>query len=98
MYVSGSTCIFGVALFNLRSAFDNARQPRTAYRFLRRPYRSVVPPSREAFDTKARAVAAPALPCAPNIGRMATGWGVGIDAFASPICDQAMNPPLMTSS
>ena len=29
---------------------------------------------------------------------MITGWGVGIEAFASPICDHAMKPPLITSS
>ena len=27
-----------------------------------------------------------------------SGWGVGIDAFGSPICAQAMKPPLSTSS
>ena len=40
-------------------------------------------------------VAPVARPSAPNIGRMSSGCGVGIDAFASPICAQAMKPPLM---
>ena len=34
---------------------------------------------------------------APNWGRGMTGWGVGIEALASPICAQAMNPPLSTT-
>ena len=39
-----------------------------------------------------------ARPSAPNIGRIMSGCGVGIDALASPICAQAMRPPLITSS
>ena len=37
-------------------------------------------------------------PKLPNIGRMKTGCGVGIEALGSPICDQAMTPPLITIS
>src|SRR5206468_10533509 len=33
---------------------------------------------------------------APNIARPSTGWGVGIDAFASPIGAQTTTPDLMT--
>ena len=43
-------------------------------------------------------VAPVARPKAPNIGRMDTGCGVGMDALGSPIWAQAMNPPLSTSS
>src|SRR5258706_12557980 len=39
-----------------------------------------------------------ARPIAPNIGRISTGCGVGIDALGSPICAQAMTPPLITIS
>src|ERR1700709_172477 len=35
---------------------------------------------------------------APNIGRGSMGWGVGIDALASPIWAQAMIPPLSVSA
>ena len=38
------------------------------------------------------------MPTAPNMGRILTGWGVGMDAFGSPICAQAIVPPLMTIS
>src|SRR3954470_17056441 len=48
--------------------------------------------------TKAMLAPPHARPIAPNIGRMRTGWGVGIDALGSPICDQAMTPPLITIS
>ena len=47
---------------------------------------------------KASDVAPAARPYAPNIGRITSGCGVGIDAFASPICAHAMNPPFSTSS
>ena len=33
-----------------------------------------------------------------NIGRPCTGPGVGIEAFASPIWDQTIDPPLTTNS
>ena len=39
-----------------------------------------------------------APPNAPNMGRMCTGCGVGIDALGSPIGAAAMAPPLMTQS
>mmetsp|Transcript_71493 Transcript_71493/g.167459 ORF Transcript_71493/g.167459 Transcript_71493/m.167459 type:complete len:206 (-) Transcript_71493:904-1521(-) len=32
------------------------------------------------------------------MGRISTGWGVGMDAFGSPICAQAIVPPLITIS
>ena len=49
---------------------------------------------------KGNGASAPAaLPKLPNIGRMKTGCGVGNGlALGSPICDQAMMPPLMTIS
>jgi hypothetical protein len=48
------------------------------------------------LETKAIEEVIAALPRDPNIGRMYTGWGVGIEAFASPIWAQAILPPLMT--
>src|SRR5258706_2766231 len=39
-----------------------------------------------------------ARPKLPNIGRIYTGCGVGMLAFGSPICDQAITPPLITIS
>ncbi len=56
------------------------------------------PSARLRWDTNAMLVAPIARPWAPNIGRMNTGSGVGIDALASPICAHAMKPPLTTSS
>ena len=61
-------------------------------------YGPTAPLLREAALTNATLAVPTACPNAPNIGRMNTGWGVGIDAFGSPICDQAMIPPLMTIS
>src|SRR5262249_27969973 len=52
-----------------------------------------MPASNEHFETKLSDIEAVALTKAPNIGRYSTGWGVGIDAFASPITLHAMNPP-----
>jgi hypothetical protein len=56
------------------------------------------PASSAAAATKFRLVSAATIGAAPNIGRGSTGCGVGIDALASPICAQAMNPPLITSA
>ncbi len=39
-----------------------------------------------------------ARPKAANIGRKSTGWGVGIDALASPMAAHAMAPPFTTIS
>jgi hypothetical protein len=54
------------------------------------------PSSSAAGVTNAASLAAGARPTAPNIGRGSTGCGVGIDAFASPICAHAIMPPLST--
>ena len=62
------------------------------------PYGSSAPRSSDSCDTNASDVAPVARPYAPNICRINTGCGVGIDAFGSPICAQAMNPPLITIS
>src|SRR5580658_1676596 len=56
--------------------------------------RSSIPAASDARDTNVNDVAAGAPPNDPNIGRYSTGWGVGMDAFASPITLHAMNPPL----
>ena len=55
-----------------------------------------MPPASEAWLTKLSEPRAIAPPNAPNIGRMCTGCGVGIDAFGSPIAASAMKPPLST--
>src|SRR5579859_799331 len=52
----------------------------------------------DACDTNVTAVDCGAAPNDPNIGRYSTGCGVGMDALASPITLQAMNPPLITIS
>src|SRR5258706_16346782 len=57
-----------------------------------------MPAAREVLLTKAMLVAPQAWPMAPNIGRISTGWGVGMLALGSPIWAQAMTPPLRTSS
>ena len=49
-------------------------------------------------ETNAIDVSPGARPSAPNIGRITSGCGVGMEAFASPICAHAMKPPLITSS
>ena len=56
------------------------------------------PTAKAACDTKVIAVSAMAAPKLPNIGRYKTGWGVGIDAFGSPIALHAINPPFKTIS
>src|SRR5579859_7752023 len=48
----------------------------------------------DACDTNVTAVDCGAAPNDPNIGRYSTGCGVGMEALASPITLQAMNPPL----
>src|SRR5690606_3649235 len=53
---------------------------------------------RASAETKCRDVAAAAAGAAPNMGRGSTGWGVGIEALASPIWAQATMPPLSTSA
>src|SRR5579872_3970722 len=86
----------GVAEFRIMSALPILRQFRTGTRRLRRPRW----PRRDsdACDTNVSEVAWVASPNDPNIGRYRTGCGVGMEAFASPIMLQAMNPPLITSS
>ena len=54
--------------------------------------------SRAAWERKVRQLGARALPKAANIGRPWTGPGVGIEALASPIWAQTIEPPLITSS
>src|SRR5579871_1335954 len=57
-----------------------------------------IPASSDACDAKVADVDAVAPPKDPNIGRYSTGCGVGMEALASPITLQAMNPPLITIS
>ena len=53
-----------------------------------------MPSARAAWDTKLTQVLASARPKAPNIGRMCTGCGVGIEALGSPIAAATIAPPL----
>mmetsp|Transcript_10993 Transcript_10993/g.32571 ORF Transcript_10993/g.32571 Transcript_10993/m.32571 type:complete len:215 (+) Transcript_10993:25-669(+) len=97
--VSGSTLISGQALLCTMSFLPMPRQRCTASTCLLSPYFAPTPARAAAPETKARDV--PPMdfaPKAPNMGRMTTGWGVGMEAFGSPICAQAMVPPLMTIS
>src|SRR5580700_5530938 len=57
-----------------------------------------MPWSRQSRLTNAMELRPGAEPKAPNIGRIITGWGVGMEALGSPICDHAMKPPLITIS
>ena len=91
--------ISGVASFHFISFLPILRQPRTASIRLVKPYSRA--PRRfalQAWLTKATSNGPTARPKLPNIGRMKTGCGVGMLALGSPICDQAMTPPLMTIS
>ena len=76
-------------------------------RSVRRPRRAVCPDARRvaarlastaACDTKATEVSPTAPGIAPNMGRIFTGCGVGIEALGSPICAHAIVPPLITIS
>src|SRR5258708_1054879 len=88
--------MFGVAELWIMSRLPIERQFFTATARLRNL--SAIPPSKEAFETKVAAVDAVAPPNDPNIGPQIPGWGVGMDALASPITLQAMKPPLITIS
>ena len=48
------------------------------------------------LETNAMEELAAALPREANIGRMYTGWGVGMEALGSPIWAHAMFPPFRT--
>mmetsp|Transcript_39931 Transcript_39931/g.118454 ORF Transcript_39931/g.118454 Transcript_39931/m.118454 type:complete len:262 (+) Transcript_39931:516-1301(+) len=80
------------------SALETERVPLTGSVDLLSPYRAPTPAACAAPDTKASEVPPTAPGCAPNIGRITTGCGVGMEAFGSPICAHAMVPPLMTIS
>ncbi len=57
-----------------------------------------MPPASAAALTKITADSSTARPKAANIGREYTGWGVGIEAFGSPIWLMAILPPSSTIS
>src|ERR1700690_1177267 len=78
------------------SFFPSPTQFFTGVIRLLNPY--VLTVSTDAPLTSARQLPPTAPPNAPNIGRMYTGCGVGIDAFGSPICAHAINPPFNPSS
>src|SRR5690349_413924 len=62
------------------------------FRSMRSPRRASI----AAGATNATDVWAGTAPYAPNIGRGSIGCGVGIEALASPICADAIMPPLIT--
>lgn len=95
-YVSGSTSIFGHALFQIISSLLKPLHFKTGSTHLLRPYS--VPTSAAAAAALTNAMQVFPGFSAPNIPRMMTGSGVGILAFGSPICAQAICPPLTTIS
>src|SRR5216684_2010777 len=95
-YVSGSTVMVGVASFSFMSRLPNWRVLWTATFFFRSPSRAGTPAANAAAERNVTEVEWRAA--MPNIGRYSTGWGVGIDAFGSPIAAQAIIPPFNTSS
>ena len=86
----------GSASLRGRSDFVSARVSATGSSRRRSRRRSARPSSSAAGATKLteRSGAAPAS--AANCRRPKTGWGVGIDALASPIGAQAIAPPFST--
>src|SRR3954468_24817575 len=83
-YVSGSTEILGSACLSFMSRLPRPRQFFTGTSLFPSRRVSSRPSTAARFETKARLVAPTALPIAPNMGRMETGCGVGIDAPGSP--------------
>src|SRR5215216_5759893 len=88
----------GSASFNLRSRLLMPRHFRTAEIRFCKPRVFATPRSSAAFDTNVRLVAYGARPKLPNIGRVITGCGVGIDAFGSPMAADMGKPPFTTIS
>ena len=82
--------VAGSASLSFMSRLVSGRHLLTAVSRL--PTRSVfaIPWSSDARETNASEMASVARPNAPNIGRMSTGCGVGMDAFGSPIGAQAI--------
>mmetsp|Transcript_9890 Transcript_9890/g.20638 ORF Transcript_9890/g.20638 Transcript_9890/m.20638 type:complete len:285 (-) Transcript_9890:2274-3128(-) len=72
------------------------RQLSTGQSILVSPYPATV--SFEAWLHSTREVRPACWPRAPNMGRIMTGSGVGMEALGSPIWAQAMVPPLITIS
>ena len=61
----------------------------------RSPSEDASPSSRAAGATKVTAWSAPSAPT--SVGRISTGWGVGIEALGSPSAPHTRAPPLMTT-
>mmetsp|Transcript_24167 Transcript_24167/g.36728 ORF Transcript_24167/g.36728 Transcript_24167/m.36728 type:complete len:299 (+) Transcript_24167:97-993(+) len=99
--VSGSTLTSGVASFLTMSAFVTFLVSTTAATSFPSPNRPSTSSLAARPLTNATDVPPPSPATrgrAPNMGRIITGWGVGMLAFGSPIWAQAMVPPLMTIS
>mmetsp|Transcript_32725 Transcript_32725/g.76738 ORF Transcript_32725/g.76738 Transcript_32725/m.76738 type:complete len:246 (-) Transcript_32725:414-1151(-) len=88
----------GIAELFTMSALPIRRVLVTAATAFDKPYFSPTPAAAAADETKANDVIPTAGPCAPNMGRIFTGWGVGMLALGSPIWAQAICPPLITIS
>src|ERR1700676_571046 len=74
------------------------RQLRTGATIFLSPSFSGKPAELAACEMNVMLVAAIAEPKLPHMGRYITGWGVGIEAFGSPMALQPMNPPFTTIS
>mmetsp|Transcript_31581 Transcript_31581/g.50739 ORF Transcript_31581/g.50739 Transcript_31581/m.50739 type:complete len:235 (-) Transcript_31581:1831-2535(-) len=96
--VSGSTSSWGRALLWTISFLPIPRVFFTASTIFPSPYCCVIPLAAASPDTKAIDIPSAALGEFPYIGRISTGWGVGMDALGSPICAYAMVPPLIIIS
>ena len=93
--VSGSMSIAGRASLLTMSALPTSRVGVTATSRRRSPSDDTSPASRAAGATKVTAWSAPSAPT--SVGRISTGWGVGIDALGSPSAPHTSAPPLMTT-
>mmetsp|Transcript_28076 Transcript_28076/g.46095 ORF Transcript_28076/g.46095 Transcript_28076/m.46095 type:complete len:225 (+) Transcript_28076:156-830(+) len=91
----------GVASFLTISFLLKCLVPTTGATSFPSPNRSPIPSHTAMLETNAIQVPPPSPATrglAPNMGRMYTGWGVGMLALGSPIWAQAMVPPLMIIS
>ncbi len=96
--VSGFTRMSAIVSLNFRSFLPIVRQRRTGSTARDRPKRPLMSASYAACETNVAQDEPSALPVAPNMSRYSTGSGVGMDAFASPMRANRIEPPLITIS
>lgn len=89
--------MFGSAELSLRALLPTLRVFSTAMQVRFSPSLLCMLSFMAASLMKVRQLGARALPKAANIGRPCTGPGVGIEALASPIWAQTIEPPFTTS-